>query len=148
MLFDISCRPHHNLTIFFLKDALQNDITSQALLDHAEDLQAIAYQTTGRNRVFGSPGHNFTALYLYQLVSKLEDYYDVEYQPFIETYSGGSASLFVNGQSQNASLMTYAPNGQVEAAFVAVSNLGCNAVRLQRLMERSKHAFLATRLTT
>ncbi|KAJ0124346.1 leupeptin-inactivating enzyme 1 [Diaporthe amygdali] len=108
-------------------DALQNDITSQALLDHAEDLQAIAYQTTGRNRVFGSPGHNFTALYLYQLISELEDYYDVEYQPFIETYSGGSASLLVNGQSQNASLMTYAPNGQVEAAFVAVSNLGCNA---------------------
>ncbi|KAG8164154.1 hypothetical protein KVR01_006072 [Diaporthe batatas] len=108
-------------------DALQNDITSQALLDRAEHLQAIAYQTTGRNRVFGSPGHNFTALYLYQLVSQLEEYYDVEYQPFIETYSGGDASLVVNGEDQGAALMTYAPNGQVEAALVAVSNLGCNA---------------------
>lgn len=63
-------------------------------------------------------------------MSQLEEYYDVEYQPFIETYSGGSASLVVNGESQNASLMTYAPNGQVEAPFVAVSNLGCNAVSL------------------
>ncbi|POS77063.1 leupeptin-inactivating enzyme 1 [Diaporthe helianthi] len=108
-------------------DALQNDITSQALLDRAGDLQAIAYMTTGRNRVFGSPGHNFTSLYLYELVSQLEDYYDVEYQPFIETYSGGDASLVVNGEDQGASLMTYAPSGQVEAAFVAVSNLGCEA---------------------
>lgn len=89
--------------------------------------------------MFGSPGHNFTALYLYQLVSQLEEYYDVEYQPFIETYSGGDASLVVNGESQNASLMTYAPNGQVEAPFVAVSNLGCNAVSLVIPREMPRH---------
>lgn len=129
------------------KDALQNDITSQALLDHAEDIQAIAYQTTGRNRVFGSPGHNFTALYLYQQISKLEKYYDVEYQPFIETYSGGTASLSVNGESQNTSLMTYAPNGQVEAAFVAVSNLGCNAVCLMLPRNRSRNTIPVIMLT-
>ncbi|EOD48067.1 Peptidase M28 [Neofusicoccum parvum] len=107
-------------------DALQNDIDSAALLDHAENLQAIAYQTTGRNRVFGSPGHNFTALYLYELISELSDYYDVEYQPFVETFSGGDATLTVNGEDQDAALMTYAPNGQVEAPIVAVSNLGCD----------------------
>lgn len=107
------------------QDALQNDIASEALLDHAENLQAIAYQTTGRNRVFGSPGHNFTALYLYELISELSDYYDVEYQPFIETFSGGDATFTVNGEDQDAALMTYAPNGQVEAPLVAVSNLGC-----------------------
>ncbi|KKY26412.1 putative peptidase m28 [Diplodia seriata] len=106
-------------------DALQNDIDSAALLDHAENLQAIAYQTTGRNRVFGSPGHNFTTLYLYELISQLDEYYDVEYQPFIETFSGGDATLTVNGEDQQAELMTYAPNGQVEAPIVAVSNLGC-----------------------
>lgn len=82
--------------------------------------------------MFGSPGHNFTALYLYEQISELEEYYDVEYQPFIETYSGGDASLVVNGEDQGASLMTYAPNGQVEAPFVAVSNLGCNAVSFSR----------------
>ncbi|KAK0645054.1 putative leucine aminopeptidase 2 [Lasiodiplodia hormozganensis] len=106
-------------------DALQNDIDSAALLDHAENLQAIAYQTTGRNRVFGSPGHNFTALYLYELVSELSEYYDIEYQPFVETFSGGDATFSVNGEDQDAALMTYAPNGQVEAPVVAVSNQGC-----------------------
>lgn len=80
-------------------------------------------------------------------MSQLEEYYDVEYQPFIETYSGGSASLVVNGESQNASLMTYAPNGQVEAAFVAVSNLGCNAVSVLSLEERSKQRFTVIVLT-
>jgi hypothetical protein len=94
--------------------------------------------------VFGSPGHNFTALYLYDQISQLEEYYDVEYQPFIETYSGGSASLVVNGESQNASLMTYAPNGQVEAAFVAVSNLGCNAVSL----DREPHPYISAGMLT
>lgn len=72
-------------------------------------------------------------------MSQLEEYYDVEYQPFIETYSGGSASLLVNGESQNASLMTYAPNGQVEAPFVAISNLGCNAVSLVIPTKMSRH---------
>lgn len=113
------------------QDALQNDIASEALLDHAENLQAIAYQTTGRNRVFGSPGHNFTALYLYELISELSDYYDVEYQPFIETFSGGDATFTVNGEDQDAALMTYAPNGQVEAPLVAVSNLGCEPVSIE-----------------
>lgn len=94
--------------------------------------------------MFGSPGHNFTALYLYELVSQLEEYYDIEYQPFIETYSGGSASLVVNGESQDASLMTYAPNGQVEAAFVAVSNLGCNAVS----SDTGPHTYISAGLLT
>lgn len=118
------------------------------MLERSQNLQDIAYQTTGRNRVFGSPGHNFTALYLYQAVSQLEEYYDVEYQPFIETYSGGSASLVVNGESQNASLMTYAPNGQVEAPFVAVSNLGCNAVSLVIPTGMSRHHTTSTIMLT
>ncbi|OJD28614.1 aminopeptidase y [Diplodia corticola] len=106
-------------------DALQNDIDSAALLAHAENLQAIAYQTTGRNRVFGSEGHNFTTKYLYDLIAELDEYYDVQYQPFVETFSGGDATFTINGEDQGAALMTYAPNGQVEAPVVAVSNLGC-----------------------
>lgn len=82
--------------------------------------------------MFGSPGHNFTALYLYELISELSDYYDVEYQPFVETFSGGDATLTVNGEDQDAALMTYAPNGQVEAPIVAVSNLGCDPVSTGR----------------
>lgn len=82
--------------------------------------------------MFGSAGHNFTALYLYDLLSQLDDYYDVEYQPFVETFSGGNATLTVNGEDQGAELMTYAPNGQVEAPIVAVPNLGCEPVRIDR----------------
>ncbi|KAJ9645954.1 Leucyl aminopeptidase yscIV [Coniosporium tulheliwenetii] len=107
-------------------EPLQASIKEDAIRKHAENLQAIAYATEGRNRVFGSAGHNFTAKYIYDLIKELDDYYTVEYQPFVELYSGGSAEFVVNGQERGARLMTYAPNGRAEAKIVVVNNFGCN----------------------
>lgn len=81
--------------------------------------------------MFGSAGHNFTALYLYELISReLGDYYDVAYQPFIETYSSGSAALTVDGNETalTAGTFSYGNSGKVSAPLVAVGGEGCNAV--------------------
>ncbi|KAF2837330.1 aminopeptidase Y [Patellaria atrata CBS 101060] len=109
-------------------DKLQSTIKAKNLLEHAENLQAIAYATTARNRVFGSPGHNFTALYIYELLSELDEYYTVSYQPFVELWSGGGADVIVEGtELTSVSMFTYSPNGEVEAPIVQVANLGCEA---------------------
>ncbi|PNS20312.1 Leucine aminopeptidase 1 [Sphaceloma murrayae] len=106
---------------------LQADIKQRALLRRSQKLQEIAYASPERNRVFGSVGHNATTKYLFDTIAELERYYTVEYQYFVETFSGGDATLSVNNASQPAALFTYAPNGKVTAPLVAVSNLGCNA---------------------
>ena len=78
--------------------------------------------------MFGGPGHNATVNYLYDQIAGLGDYYTVEFQPFVELYSSGSASVVVDGADQEASLLTYSPSGQFSETLVAVANLGCNAV--------------------
>ncbi|PSK60738.1 Leucine aminopeptidase 1 [Elsinoe australis] len=106
---------------------LQANIKENALLRRSKQLEDIAYASPERNRVFGSIGHNATTKYLFDTIAELDRYYTVEYQYFVETYSGGNATLSVNNQSQPAALFTYAPNGAVNAPLVAVNNLGCNA---------------------
>lgn len=110
-----------------IKDKLQKSIKADALKKHAENFQAIAYQTTARNRVFGSPGHNFSALYVYQALEELSEYYTVSYQPFTALYSEGSADLIAGGVDQNAGFMTYSPTGTVTGDLAVTSNLGCTA---------------------
>ncbi|KAF4555908.1 Peptidase family M28-like protein 3 [Elsinoe fawcettii] len=106
---------------------LQADIKERALLRRSEELQRQAYASPERNRVFGSVGHNATTKYLFDTIAELDRYYTVEYQYFVETFSGGSATLSVNNQSQPAALFTYSPNGATVAPLVVVNNLGCNA---------------------
>lgn len=84
--------------------------------------------------MFGGPGHNATVNYLYDTVAAL-DYYDVRFQPFVELYTDGNASLKVNGVDQGAKLFTYSPSGKFSEALVSVANLGCNAVSAEDVDE-------------
>lgn len=109
---------------------LQAAITEEALLARSQTLQDQAYASPDRNRVFGSEGHNATTNYLYDTIAALGDYYTVEFQYFVETFSGGNVTLTTtaaDGQNIEATLFTYSPNGRVVGPLVAVSNLGCTA---------------------
>ncbi|KAK8152460.1 putative leucine aminopeptidase 2 [Phyllosticta citrichinensis] len=109
--------------------SLQAAIKIDALLEKSQDLQDIAYATPGRNRVFGSQGHNDTVAYIVELLSTppFDDYYNVSTQSFSAEYSAGNASLSVDSADRGASLVTYSPSGTVSAPIVQVSNLGCSA---------------------
>lgn len=109
------------------QDSLRGGINGSALLHHAENFQAIAYSTPERNRVFGSLGYNFSALYIYKHLEALSDYYDITWQPFTTLYSEYNVSLTVSGTDQGPGRLTHSPSGQVEAPIIAVSNQGCNA---------------------
>ena len=103
-------------------------IFGNELLEKGETLLGFAYESPTRNRVIGSPGHNATVNYLANSLRDLGDYYTVEVQPFKALYSGGSAQLTVDDESQGASLMTYSPSGTITETLAAVANFGCNAV--------------------
>ncbi|KAL9614334.1 MAG: hypothetical protein Q9167_001137 [Letrouitia subvulpina] len=90
-------------------------------------LEGFAYSTPERNRVFGGPGHNATVNYLYDQITALGDYYDVAFQPFVELYTAGNATLVANGEDQAAEIFTYSPSGKFTEPLVPVANLGCNA---------------------
>ena len=98
------------------------------LLAKSKTLEGFAYSTPERNRVFGGPGHNTTVNYLYDQISALNGYYDVEFQPFVELYTAGNATVRAQGVDQGAQLFTYSPSGKFSEKVVPVANLGCNAV--------------------
>ena len=104
-------------------EALQADITIENLLASAQHLQDIADENGG-NRVFGSAGSNATIDWLFEELSSLGTY-DVSKQEFVELFSGGNASLAVDGTEYEANLLTYTPSGSPSAPLVAVNNLGC-----------------------
>lgn len=99
-------------------------------------MEDFAYSTPERNRVFGSPGHNLTINWIHDSIKALGDYYDVDFQPFVELYAAGNASLKANGVDQAASLFQYAPSGAFSEEIVPVAKLGCNAVRLGTVTTR------------
>ncbi|KAL8710771.1 MAG: hypothetical protein Q9220_004789, partial [cf. Caloplaca sp. 1 TL-2023] len=106
---------------------LRRVLLRSSLLAKSKILENFAYTTPERNRVFGGPGHNATVNYLYDQVSALGGYYDVEFQPFVELYTAGNASVKVAGVDQGAQLFTYSPSGKFTEGVVAVANLGCDA---------------------
>ena len=112
-------------TTLVRSEALQADITIDNLLASAEHLQGIADANSG-TRVFGSPGSNATINWLFDELNKLGTY-DVYLQPFVELFSGGNASLSVDGTDYEADLLTYTPSGSPSADLVAVDNIGCDA---------------------
>lgn len=112
-------------TTLVSSEALQADITLDNLLASAQHLQDIADENNG-TRVFGSSGSNATIDWLFDELTKLGTY-DVYRQPFVELFSGGSASLSVDGTEYEADLLTYTPSGSPSATLVAVDNLGCEA---------------------
>lgn len=76
--------------------------------------------------MFGSPGHNDTVNYLFHELSDLGTY-NVTLQAFEELFSGGSATLFTNGEVQSPALLTYTPDGSATGSLIAVDNFGCDA---------------------
>ncbi|KAI4225779.1 MAG: hypothetical protein L6R36_003665 [Xanthoria steineri] len=97
------------------------------LLAKSKILEGFAYATPERNRVFGGPGHNATVNYIYDQIAALGDYYDVEFQPFVELYTAGNATLKVEGVDQKAGLFTYSPSGKFTEPLILVANNGCVA---------------------
>ncbi|KAI9680665.1 MAG: Leucyl aminopeptidase yscIV [Caeruleum heppii] len=106
---------------------LRRVLTRSALIADAKTLEGFAYATPERNRAFGGTGHNATVNWIYNRIAELSDYYTVEFQPFVEQYSDGSAKFVAGGKDQGAELFTYAPSGSVTQDIVPVANLGCNA---------------------
>lgn len=110
------------------QNQLRRVLLRSNLLAKSKVLEGFAYATPERNRVFGGTGHNATVNYLYDQVAALGGYYDVKFQPFVETYSAGNATVKVAGADQDAKLFTYSPSGKFTEPLVAVANFGCNAV--------------------
>lgn len=117
--------------LFGVQDQLRNTIDYSDLVEKSTILESFAYATPERNRVFGSPGHKSTLNWIYESIKALGDYYDVEFQPFVELFADGNASLIINGVDQAASVFQYTPPGKLVEELVPVSNLGCNAVSLK-----------------
>jgi len=118
---------------FFLtrEAALQSRIRTDALLNHAKVLEAIAYNTTGRNRLMGTPGHEGTVRYLYGQLThpSLGGYYNVTLQPWNGVLQkSATGSLVVNGFNKTVVIGQMSPSGTFSASFALVNNLGCNLV--------------------
>lgn len=111
-----------------IQDKLRELIQSNALTAKLQKLQDFAFATEERNRYIGSPGHNATVNYIYELFAALPKYYTAYIQPF--TVSNPSSDLTVPGYGNGTVVsepMTYAPPGKVTAALVSVANTGCDA---------------------
>ncbi|KAI4185000.1 MAG: hypothetical protein LQ346_006005 [Caloplaca aetnensis] len=101
------------------QNQLRRVLLRSNLLAKSKVLEGFAYATPERNRVFGGTGHNATVNYLYDQVAALGGYYDVKFQPFVETYSAGNATVKVAGADQDAKLFTYSPSGKFTEPLVA-----------------------------
>jgi hypothetical protein len=110
---------------------LQARVRVDALMNHAKALEAIAYNTTGRNRLMGTPGLEGTVDYLYKQLThpSLGGYYNVTLQPWSGlVQKSGNGSLFVNGKNTSVTIGAYSPSGTFSAPLALAGNLGCNEV--------------------
>lgn len=96
----------------------------------AEQLQSIAYNTPGKNRVIGSQGHQDTVNWIKSHIEKHPDYYTIELQA-VPLSLGESANLTVNGVPTEVYAVDLAPAGHVSGDLVNVPNLGCEEVSLR-----------------
>lgn len=112
-----------------MQQALQDAVTIDGLLGHAQDLEDIAYATEGRNRVVSSEGHNNTVKYLVEQLEALDGYYNVELDPFEYTLQQGVSNFSVNGVNYSSAGLEYSAEISVEGIpLVPVADLGCSAV--------------------
>lgn len=110
-------------------------------MNHAKALEAIAYNTTDRNRVLGSPGHEGTVKYIYDQLTQpsLEGYYNVALQEFTaRVQKSGTASLFLNGKNTTISVGTFSPSATFNASLALTANLGCNEVSDRNPQKKTK----------
>lgn len=94
------------------------------LLQGAQQLEDFAYAYPERNRVFGGRAHEDTVNYLYRELKKT-GYYDVYKQPQVHQWTRADQALTVDGQSYDATTMTYSPSVNATAPLAVVNNLGC-----------------------
>ncbi|OQE26854.1 hypothetical protein PENSTE_c005G00210 [Penicillium steckii] len=107
-------------------DKLSSKIHLDDLLKGSQQLEDFAYAYPERNRVFGSAAHNDTVDFIYRELKKT-GYYNVFKQPQVHTWTTADSSLTFNGESIDATVMTYSPSVNVTAEIEVVSNLGCVA---------------------
>ena len=110
--------------------ALQASILEENLSQKSHELEDAAYSTPDRNRVMSSLGHNNTVEFITGYLDQHLDYFTYEVQSFIALYSQATGTLTVDGVVADATPFEYTsstPVGGVEAPFVAVANLGCEA---------------------
>lgn len=75
---------------------LQTSVTKEALLQHANNIQDIAYSSPGRNRYTGSIGYIKTAEYIVQQLNStigLKNFYNVTVQPWTMNLYHANGSL-------------------------------------------------------
>lgn len=106
---------------------LRGLIKERALLQKAQKLLDFSELSgTPRTRVIGSPGHNATVNWVYDTISKLDDYYSVYIQSFPVVTNSGNVT--VNGVLLDAAPMTFTAAGHPIKELVPVANRGCAAV--------------------
>ncbi|KAI0397998.1 aminopeptidase Y [Xylariaceae sp. FL0594] len=107
---------------------LVNSVHLKDLMKCAQDLEDIAYATSGRNRVHGSEGHKNTVQYLKKSLESLGDYYKVELQEYTTEVGVASAAKFsVGGVEFETDSFEFSNNGTWTGVPLAnVANLGCN----------------------
>lgn len=112
------------------QQALQDAVTIDGLLAHAQALEDIAYATPGRNRVVASAGHNNTVKYIVDQLEALGGFYHVELQPFNTTLQlDGNATFIVNGVNYTASPLEWSSSVSLtDLPVVPVAAQGCFAV--------------------
>ncbi|KAL4794320.1 hypothetical protein BDV19DRAFT_365138 [Aspergillus venezuelensis] len=106
-------------------ESLQSLVRLEDLLDGAQQLQDFAYAYPERNRVFGGRAHNDTVNWLYREL-KRTGYYDVYKQPQVHLYSNAEESLTANGETYEATTMTYSPSVNASAELAVIDTLGCS----------------------
>jgi hypothetical protein len=102
----------------------------------AQQLEDFAYASEERNRFIGTPGHNDTVYWLKDTLESLDGYYNVSLQNFftVAQLNGTINAFTVDGETPPETsylLFDYSASGNVTAPLVPVSNVGCNAVRLE-----------------
>ena len=106
---------------------LEASIKEAALAKKAKELEAAAYSTPQRNRVFSSQGHLNTLDFIEGYLDTVSDYYTYYRQPFEALYSQADGNFSVDGTAYNPIIFEYSPSGQITAPLVAVANVGCEA---------------------
>ncbi|KAL4804659.1 hypothetical protein BDV18DRAFT_26654 [Aspergillus unguis] len=107
-------------------ELLQEKIQLDDLLAGSQQLQDFADAYPDRNRVFGGKAHNDTVNWLYKEL-KRTGHYHVYKQPQQHLYSNAEQSLTANGETIDATTMTYSPSVNATGELAVVSSLGCSA---------------------
>ncbi|KAI1500778.1 leucine aminopeptidase [Biscogniauxia marginata] len=110
-------------------EELQQSVTEADLIQCAQDLEDIAYATTGRNRLHGTEGHLNTVKYIEDQLNSLGDYYTIEKQEYTtEIVFFSEASLTIDGAEVESGSFEFVNNGTwTDTPLVPVANLGCEA---------------------